>query len=551
MSTQAIQNPAIAPIVSVQPVKLTEPSAPETSFSHVLSREISNRTETSNKNDASPKDNNSASTPSTAPTTAPSSIKSAEKSTDKSISAEDTETETTDESTVTNTPTPSEILALVANIGQMTATKIDPPPVDSDALEKTSLKTDRTLTGISGLTQADSNSLAMMIPTKKDEKLNVEADSTSIDTIVQAAAEQITLAKATSKQAPLTDTANMQDNAEQASLLESQFAKVLQKKSANTSKVESTSTNVTPTSAEPSVASTSPAVEQKPVTGTPINQEKSFTSNSDSAKISATNTDEKASIKDNKIEGATGQSTTSSEIKSEAKFVVTAKEQGESQPILDQNSGPKIQAASVPAANIPVEEMATAITENSRASVIDVAPSLSKEMQAPPSPTLASAQQVAFSSAQIVQGNANDKLTPRVGSPAWDQALGQKIVWMVGGAQQSASLTLNPPDLGPLQIVLNVSNSQATAAFTASQPEVRQALETALPKLREILNDAGIQLGQATVSTGTPNHQNHTNDQSQKFSSPFTPFTEANDVKTPVTRTRTSTEGQGLIDTFA
>jgi flagellar hook-length control protein FliK len=33
---------------------------------------------------------------------------------------------------------------------------------------------------------------------------------------------------------------------------------------------------------------------------------------------------------------------------------------------------------------------------------------------------------------------------------------------MVGSEEQTASLTLNPPDLGPLQVVLSVSNDQAT-----------------------------------------------------------------------------------------
>ena len=95
-----------------------------------------------------------------------------------------------------------------------------------------------------------------------------------------------------------------------------------------------------------------------------------------------------------------------------------------------------------------------------------------------------------------------DRLTPAVGTPAWDQALGQKIVWMAQGGEQSASLTMNPPDLGPMQVVLSVSNNQATVDFMAAQPEVRQALEAALPRLREMMSESGIQLGQANVSAG-------------------------------------------------
>ena len=96
-----------------------------------------------------------------------------------------------------------------------------------------------------------------------------------------------------------------------------------------------------------------------------------------------------------------------------------------------------------------------------------------------------------------------DKLTPAVGTPAWDQALGQKIVWMAEGGEQSATLTMNPPDLGPMQVVLSVSNNQATVDFMSAQPEVRQALENALPRLREMMNESGVQLGQANVSAGS------------------------------------------------
>ncbi|MES2117295.1 MAG: flagellar hook-length control protein FliK [Pseudomonadota bacterium] len=106
-----------------------------------------------------------------------------------------------------------------------------------------------------------------------------------------------------------------------------------------------------------------------------------------------------------------------------------------------------------------------------------------------------------------------DKLAARVGTPGWDQQLGQKIVFMAAGGEQSATMELNPPDLGPMQVVLSVSNDHATVAFTSAQPEVRQALEAAVPKLREMMSDAGIQLGNATVSAGTGNQDNGYNQQ--------------------------------------
>lgn len=152
--------------------------------------------------------------------------------------------------------------------------------------------------------------------------------------------------------------------------------------------------------------------------------------------------------------------------------------------------------------------------------------------------------------AQSASATSTDTLAPQVGSPGWDQALGQKVVWMVNGEQQSASLTLNPPDLGPLQIELKVANNQATANFTAGQQEVRQALEAAMPKLREMLGEAGIQLGQANVSAGTPNNQQNAFERPQQSSSQTASADNGPDTPVPVTRTQTVTSRQGLVDTF-
>jgi len=145
---------------------------------------------------------------------------------------------------------------------------------------------------------------------------------------------------------------------------------------------------------------------------------------------------------------------------------------------------------------------------------------------------------------------ASPKLTPTVGTTAWSQALGEKIVWMAAGAQQTATLTLNPPNLGPLQIVLNISNDQATASFFSAQPEVRQALEAAFPRLREMMNEAGIELGQATVSADTP-RQNDTSDrQAQRIAPPFG-TDDAVTAGLQAIHAPARQSGRGLIDTFA
>lgn len=92
-------------------------------------------------------------------------------------------------------------------------------------------------------------------------------------------------------------------------------------------------------------------------------------------------------------------------------------------------------------------------------------------------------------------------VTPAVDSAEWGGAFGEKVVWMATQNHQVAELRLNPPSLGPLEVRLTVSNDQATALFVSHHSAVREAIETALPRLREMLADNGIMLGNATVSS--------------------------------------------------
>ncbi|MFZ6658639.1 flagellar hook-length control protein FliK [Undibacterium sp. TJN19] len=165
--------------------------------------------------------------------------------------------------------------------------------------------------------------------------------------------------------------------------------------------------------------------------------------------------------------------------------------------------------------------------------------------------------QAAITGLQVSAANtfAADHIGPRVGSTGWDKAVGQKVVWMVGEAMQSAELTLNPPDLGPLQVVLKLSNEQASASFTAAQPEVREALEAALPRLKQMLSDAGVQLtGFSVNSQAAGQNQNQGFEQQQART--FGTSRQATEVAdTTINSTGPATAKvqlkNGLVDTFA
>ena len=96
------------------------------------------------------------------------------------------------------------------------------------------------------------------------------------------------------------------------------------------------------------------------------------------------------------------------------------------------------------------------------------------------------------------------QLDTALGANGWSSELGQKVVWMVGEKQQVAELRVNPPDLGPLDIKLTIDGQQTTAVFTSPHASVREAVESALPRLKEVLAESGIMLGNASVTADSP-----------------------------------------------
>lgn len=84
-------------------------------------------------------------------------------------------------------------------------------------------------------------------------------------------------------------------------------------------------------------------------------------------------------------------------------------------------------------------------------------------------------------------------------SSTWPTQFSEKIVWLAKNDQQTAQININPPQLGPVQITLNLNGDQANAVFASPHAEVRHAIETAMPQLREMLSSAGINLGDANV----------------------------------------------------
>lgn len=98
-------------------------------------------------------------------------------------------------------------------------------------------------------------------------------------------------------------------------------------------------------------------------------------------------------------------------------------------------------------------------------------------------------------------------LAPRVGTAGWSEAMGQRIVFMAAEGIQQAELKLNPEGLGPLQVVLSIDQGAADVQFRAHDPQVREALQSALPRLQEMLASAGFSLDRVSIDAGSARNQ--------------------------------------------
>jgi flagellar hook-length control protein FliK len=149
--------------------------------------------------------------------------------------------------------------------------------------------------------------------------------------------------------------------------------------------------------------------------------------------------------------------------------------------------------------------LAAASTANIAASdfAAAAAPGIAAEAAAPTLPTV-HAGLPGSALANAVNDAATGNEAPRhlptaLGDPSWANELGQKLLWFASNDRQLAQLTLHPAQLGTLEITLNLSKDGATAHFVSPSAEVREAIETAVPRLREMLASSGIELGQVSV----------------------------------------------------
>ena len=103
-------------------------------------------------------------------------------------------------------------------------------------------------------------------------------------------------------------------------------------------------------------------------------------------------------------------------------------------------------------------------------------------------------------------------------SSDWSDELSNKVRWITANNLQSAEIKLHPKHLGTIEVKVDVTNDQANIHFVTSSAQVKDALETAAHRLRDMLDTSGLQLSHFGVSDH-PQPGGNRNDQGQRFQS--------------------------------
>ncbi|HCT28463.1 MAG TPA: flagellar hook-length control protein FliK [Stenotrophomonas sp.] len=110
--------------------------------------------------------------------------------------------------------------------------------------------------------------------------------------------------------------------------------------------------------------------------------------------------------------------------------------------------------------------------------------------------------------AALATGNAvfNGEPTPKpvLGDDGFDQAIGARLGWLADQKIGHAHIRLSPDDMGPVDVRLQLNGDKVHASFSSPHVDVRQALESSLPRLRELLGEQGFQLAHADVGHQAP-----------------------------------------------
>lgn len=160
-----------------------------------------------------------------------------------------------------------------------------------------------------------------------------------------------------------------------------------------------------------------------------------------------------------------------------------------------------------------IEKLATTMTNRA----VEPAPNLNDEAvsynpESVKDPAMAAMQSKMDS--QFAKVETLHPVQTPVGKAGWSEAVYKQVMWMSSQQMSRASIALDPPELGPLHVQISTHQDQTSVVFTSAHSSVRDALDQNIARLREMMENQGLDLVDVNVADqGSSGSDRSDNDQ--------------------------------------
>ena len=137
------------------------------------------------------------------------------------------------------------------------------------------------------------------------------------------------------------------------------------------------------------------------------------------------------------------------------------------------------------------------------------------------------------------------------GQQAWGDALTERITMNAAKDIKQVTIHLDPPELGSLELKLNVKDDQQTQVHVQVQnPQVKEALESSAHRLRDMLASQGLELSEFDVQTdsGRDGQASYDSDEQGQRQSPDSDTSQLADEEMSIEIAKP--KNNNLLDTF-
>ncbi|ARH00326.1 flagellar hook-length control protein FliK [Legionella micdadei] len=136
------------------------------------------------------------------------------------------------------------------------------------------------------------------------------------------------------------------------------------------------------------------------------------------------------------------------------------------------------------------------------------------------------------------------ELTQNLADPDWGDHFNQQILWLGQQKIKAAIIKINPQELGPLEVSVNVKKDDATVNITLLRAQIHEVIENAIPRLREMMAEQGLNLIQVNIES------NQQRQNSQQWHNTLLENIDTNEVEASEEPIKII-ESRNLVDYFA